>query len=92
MEFFYRNISRYHRVSSEEEELHDLHHICKEGFEIHPILQHLEMMVFKQCFSLVNLVPSSVTFAYLTYMEVSNCNGMINLITYSIAKSLVKVA
>ncbi|MED6134789.1 hypothetical protein PIB30_040219 [Stylosanthes scabra] len=73
------------------EELHDLRHICKEGFQIDPILQRLEKIQVKQCSSLVNLVPPSVTFAYLMHLEVTNCNGMINLITCSTAKSLVNL-
>ncbi|KAL1368277.1 hypothetical protein AAHE18_02G110100 [Arachis hypogaea] len=72
-------------------ELHDLRHICKEGFQIDPVLQHLEQIDVAQCSSLANLVPSSVTFTCLTHLEVVNCNGMINLITCSTAKSLVKL-
>jgi hypothetical protein len=37
------------------------------------------------------LVPSSVTFSYLTYLEVTHCNGLMNLVTYSTAKSLVNL-
>ncbi|MED6217323.1 hypothetical protein PIB30_016512 [Stylosanthes scabra] len=72
-------------------ELHDLGHICKEGFQIDPILQRLEKIHVKQCSSLVNLVASSVTFAYLMHLKATNCNGMINLITCSTAKSLVNL-
>ncbi|KAL4337840.1 hypothetical protein AHAS_Ahas12G0150400 [Arachis hypogaea] len=73
-------------------QLHDLRHICKEGFQIDPVLQHLEQLAVGHCSSLVNLVPSSVTFAYLRHLKVANCNGMINLITCSTAKSLVNLA
>ncbi|KAL4300978.1 hypothetical protein HN51_052376 [Arachis hypogaea] len=73
-------------------QLHDLRHICKEGFQIDPALQHLEQLAVGHCSSLVNLVPSSVTFAYLKHLEVANCDGMINLITCSTAKSLVNLA
>ncbi|XLR06672.1 hypothetical protein S83_034610 [Arachis hypogaea] len=72
-------------------QLHDLHHICKEGFHIDPILQHLEKIDVDQCSSLINLVPSSVTFTYLTHLEVANCNRMTNLMTCSTAKSLVNL-
>ncbi|MED6121459.1 hypothetical protein PIB30_030304 [Stylosanthes scabra] len=72
-------------------ELHDLRHICKEGFQIDPILQRLETIDVDECSSLVNLVPSSVTFAYLMHLEVANCNGMINLMTCSTARSLVNL-
>jgi hypothetical protein len=56
-----------------------------------PVLQFLESIDVHQCSSLVKLVPSSVTFNYLTYLEVTNCNGLKDLITYSTAKSLVKL-
>ncbi|XP_045824890.1 uncharacterized protein LOC123917261 isoform X2 [Trifolium pratense] len=65
--------------------------ICKEGLQMDPILYFLETIYVRHCSSLMKLVPSSVTFNYLTYLEVTNCNGLINLITYSTAKSLVKL-
>ncbi|CAJ2639584.1 unnamed protein product [Trifolium pratense] len=65
--------------------------ICKEGLQMDPILNFLETIYVRHCSSLMKLVPSSVTFNYLTYLEVTNCNGLINLITYSTAKSLVKL-
>jgi hypothetical protein len=65
--------------------------ICKEGLQMDPVLQFLESIDVHQCSSLVKLVPSSVTFNYLTYLEVTNCNGLKDLITYSTAKSLVKL-
>ncbi|XP_061364302.1 uncharacterized protein LOC133307764 [Gastrolobium bilobum] len=71
--------------------LHKLQHICKEGFKIDPILQRLEHIYVVQCSSLINLVPSSVAFNNLTYLEVENCIGLINLITCSTAKNLVKL-
>ncbi|RHN78626.1 putative P-loop containing nucleoside triphosphate hydrolase, leucine-rich repeat domain, L [Medicago truncatula] len=72
-------------------QLHKLQYICKEGFKMDPILHFIEIIIVHQCSSLIKLVPSSVTFTYLTYLEVANCNGLINLITYSTAKSLVKL-
>ncbi|XP_045823829.1 uncharacterized protein LOC123916419 isoform X2 [Trifolium pratense] len=68
-----------------------LQFICKEGFQMDPILHFLESIHVHRCSSLVKLVPSSVTFNYLTHLEVTNCNGLINLIMYSTAKSLVKL-
>ncbi|KAK2387459.1 hypothetical protein QL285_061248 [Trifolium repens] len=61
------------------------------GLQMDPVLQFLESIHVHQCSSLVKLVPSSVTFNYLTYLEVTNCNGLKDLITYSTAKSLVKL-
>jgi len=68
-----------------------LQYICKVGFQMDPVLQFLESIYVYQCSSLIMLVPSSVTFSYMTYLEVTNCNRLINLITHSTAKSLVKL-
>ncbi|XP_039690151.1 uncharacterized protein [Medicago truncatula] len=65
--------------------------ICKEGVQIDPVLHFLESIWVYQCSSLIMLVPSSVTFSYMTNLEVTNCNGLKNLITHSTAKSLVKL-
>ncbi|RHN79199.1 putative leucine-rich repeat domain, L domain-containing protein [Medicago truncatula] len=56
-----------------------------------PVLQLLETICVYQCSSMIKLVPSSVTFSYMTDLEVTNCNGLINLISHSTAKSLVKL-
>ncbi|XP_061354809.1 uncharacterized protein LOC133299367 [Gastrolobium bilobum] len=71
--------------------LHKLKHICKEGFQIDPILQCLESIHVSECSSLINLVPSSVAFNYLTNLEITNCIGLINLISCSTTKSLVNL-
>ncbi|GAU51439.1 hypothetical protein TSUD_413390 [Trifolium subterraneum] len=71
--------------------MYNIQCICKEGLQMDPILQLLERINVHCCSSLVKFVPSSVTFNYLTYLEVTECNGLINLITYSTAKSLVKL-
>ncbi|XP_039690121.1 disease resistance protein UNI [Medicago truncatula] len=72
-------------------DLPKLKYICKEGFQMDPFLHFLESIDVYQCSSLIKLVPSSVTFSYMTYLEVTSCNGLINLITHSTAKSLVKL-
>ncbi|XP_054780781.1 uncharacterized protein LOC129288292 [Prosopis cineraria] len=72
-------------------QLPKLRHICQEGFQIHPILEFLECLQLSSCFDLKNLVPSSVTFSHLTYLEVQHCSGLIHLITSSTARSLVKL-
>ncbi|XP_028790403.1 uncharacterized protein LOC114746342 [Neltuma alba] len=71
--------------------LDDLEHICKEGFQIDPVLEELEYLDVDQCSKLKHLVPSSVTFSHLTYLAVENCNGLVHLITSSTARSLVKL-
>jgi hypothetical protein len=71
--------------------LNKLQCIWKERFEMDPVLLFLERMIVLQCPSLIKLVPSSATFKNMTYLEVANCNGLINLITYTTAKSLVNL-
>ncbi|XP_058000238.1 uncharacterized protein LOC110660410 isoform X2 [Hevea brasiliensis] len=40
---------------------------------------------------LINLAPSSATFQNLTTLEVSNCNGLKNMVTSTAAKSMVQL-
>ncbi|XP_028789186.1 uncharacterized protein LOC114745204 [Neltuma alba] len=68
-----------------------LQHICREGCKIDPILEVLEILCVKKCANLKTLVPSSVTFSHLTYLEIIECNGLINLIYSSTATSLVNL-
>ncbi|WJX81760.1 hypothetical protein P8452_64604 [Trifolium repens] len=73
-------------------QLPKLQHICEEGSQIHPVLEVLEQLFIKYCPSLTNLLlPSSVTFSHLTYLEITKCNKLVNLITSSTAQSLVKL-
>ncbi|XP_028783525.1 uncharacterized protein LOC114739614 [Neltuma alba] len=71
--------------------LDDLEHICKEGFQIDPVLEELEYLDVDRCSKLRHLVPSSVTFSHLTYLAVKNCKGLIHLMTLSTGRSLVKL-
>ncbi|KAI9112275.1 hypothetical protein K1719_016798 [Acacia pycnantha] len=66
-------------------------HICREGCQVDPILEVLELLYVTECDSLKILVPSSVTFSHLTDLEIEKCNGLINLIYPSTASSLVKL-
>ncbi|KAJ0097124.1 hypothetical protein Patl1_27542 [Pistacia atlantica] len=51
-------------------------------------LQNLEDLHVFECDKLMNLAPSTVSFYNLTVLKVRHCNGMMNLITSSTAKSL----
>ncbi|KAI9072090.1 hypothetical protein K1719_045947 [Acacia pycnantha] len=73
------------------EGLKSLELICKEVFQIDPILEDLDYLYVAQCPNLKHLVPSSVTFSHLTYLKVRNCNRLIHLITSSTARSLVRL-
>ncbi|RDX65627.1 hypothetical protein CR513_55700, partial [Mucuna pruriens] len=61
------------------------------GFEQDPVLQRLELLSLRDCYELRNLAPPSVSFIYLTYLEVINCEGLENLMASSTAKSLVQL-
>ncbi|TXG69557.1 hypothetical protein EZV62_004492 [Acer yangbiense] len=44
-----------------------------------------------ECNSLITLMPTSASFQNLGYMEISGCNGLRNLVTTAVAKSLVQL-
>ncbi|KAJ7951080.1 Disease resistance protein family [Quillaja saponaria] len=71
--------------------LPNLEYICKEGFQLDPVLQMLEYLEVVRCSSLTNLVPSSVSFNHLTFLTVFNCNRLTYLIASSTAKSLAQL-
>ncbi|XP_058007400.1 uncharacterized protein LOC110649893 isoform X3 [Hevea brasiliensis] len=56
-----------------------------------PVLQHLETLSVNHCNSLINTVPSSSSFLNLATLEVSSCEGLVNLITVSTAKTMVQL-
>ncbi|XP_029129148.1 uncharacterized protein LOC109806874 [Cajanus cajan] len=55
------------------------------------LFQSLECLILKECPCLNTIAPSSVSFTYLTNLEVSNCSKLSYLITPSTAKSLVQL-
>ncbi|WVZ06066.1 hypothetical protein V8G54_019412 [Vigna mungo] len=61
------------------------------GFEHEVLLQRVERLSIQHCTKLKKLVSSSVTFSYLTYLEVMNCKSMRSLMTCSAAKTLVQL-
>ncbi|XP_052728349.1 uncharacterized protein LOC108328951 [Vigna angularis] len=61
------------------------------GFEHEVLLQRVERLSIQRCTKLKNLVSSSVTFSYLSYLEVMNCKSMRSLMTCSAAKTLVQL-
>ncbi|KAF2294502.1 hypothetical protein GH714_012027 [Hevea brasiliensis] len=56
-----------------------------------PVLQHLETLSVNRCNNLTNIVPSSSSFLNLASLEVSSCEGLVNLITVSTAKTMVQL-
>jgi len=69
-------------------ELPDLETI---GFEGDVVLERIELLILRNCPGLVNIMPSSVTLAHLTNLEVVNCDGIQKLMPLSAAKSLVQL-
>ncbi|KAG6625218.1 hypothetical protein CIPAW_16G081300 [Carya illinoinensis] len=53
--------------------------------------KELEVLAVSECHKLKSLVSSSVCFQNLKELEILNCKGLINLITYPTAKSLVQL-
>ncbi|CBI22412.3 unnamed protein product, partial [Vitis vinifera] len=75
-------------------ELHDLPgltRLWKENSEPGLDLQSLESLEVWNCGSLINLVPSSVSFQNLATLDVQSCGSLRSLISPSVAKSLVKL-
>ncbi|KAK8508820.1 hypothetical protein V6N12_034922 [Hibiscus sabdariffa] len=52
---------------------------------------NLEILQALGCDKLKNLVPSSVSFKHLTTLQVSQCHGFRNLVTFTTAKSMVQL-
>ncbi|KAG5232518.1 disease resistance NBS-LRR family protein [Salix suchowensis] len=64
-------------------------HLSKEGSRTCNIFHKLETLRVLECGMLKILIPSTLHFQCLTTLEVSNCHGLINLMTSSTAKYLV---
>ena len=65
--------------------------LWKEDTQPSLILHNLENLKVSQCGKLKILVPSSISFQNLTNLEILKCHGLINLVTFSTAKSLVQL-
>ena len=65
--------------------------LWKEDTQPSLILHNLENLKVSQCSELKILVPSSISFQNLTNLEILKCHGLINLITFSTAKSLLQL-
>nr|CAN65562.1 hypothetical protein VITISV_009359 [Vitis vinifera] len=68
-----------------------LTHLWKENSKPGLDLQSLESLVVRNCVSLINLVPSSVSFQNLATLDVQSCGRLRSLISPLVAKSLVKL-
>ncbi|KAH9688207.1 Importin subunit alpha-1a [Citrus sinensis] len=68
---------------------YDMKYILKH--ESSSIMDNLVILRVSSCHHLINLVPSSTSFQNLTTLEISHCNGLKNVLTFLIAKTLVRL-
>ncbi|RZC01706.1 uncharacterized protein LOC114418379 [Glycine soja] len=68
--------------------LPELVSIGPENSGIVPFLRNLETLQVISCFSSINLVPCTVSFSNLTYLQVYRCKSLLYLFTSSTARSL----
>ncbi|XP_041014592.1 probable disease resistance protein At4g27220 isoform X2 [Juglans microcarpa x Juglans regia] len=69
-----------------------LTHLWKgDAHEPCPIFHTLDILQVSQCAKLKSLMPHSVSLQNLTNLKISNCHGLINLVTSSTAKTLVQL-
>ncbi|CAJ1816601.1 unnamed protein product [Sphenostylis stenocarpa] len=71
--------------------INNLSYLQNIGFEHDLLLQRVERLVISGCVKLKSLLPSSVSFSYLTYLEVTECSGLRILMTSSTAMTLVQL-
>ncbi|KAL1329621.1 hypothetical protein HN51_046745 [Arachis hypogaea] len=68
--------------------LTNLSRLEKIGFEQDAILQRIEFLILKNCHGLSTIALSSVSLAYLTNLEVVDCQGLKYLMSLPTARSL----
>ncbi|KAI4346282.1 hypothetical protein L6164_013348 [Bauhinia variegata] len=68
--------------------LQKIRHICKEGHNLDPSLNNLDILYVEECSSLLNLGHSSITFNLLKILKVKKCEQLLHLMASSTAKSL----
>ncbi|KAJ4721055.1 Disease resistance protein [Melia azedarach] len=66
-------------------------HLCIENPRPNNVFQNLKALQLSECCKLEKLMPSWASFQNLTTLAVSRCDGLINLVTLSTAKSLVNL-
>ncbi|KAH7553365.1 hypothetical protein JRO89_XS12G0002600 [Xanthoceras sorbifolium] len=72
-------------------ELPELLHLWKEGSQHSIVFENLTNLDVSNCENLKALVPSSVSLQKLMTLTVQSCNGLMNLLTLSSAKTLVQL-
>ncbi|KAE9621325.1 putative winged helix-turn-helix DNA-binding domain, leucine-rich repeat domain, L [Lupinus albus] len=67
-------------------------YLCKEKYEMQPILHNIETVKISECPMLMNIFPSSVLFQNLVDLWIHGCSGIVNIMTSSTARSLVNLS
>ncbi|KAL5825621.1 hypothetical protein ACOSQ3_021684 [Xanthoceras sorbifolium] len=71
--------------------LKNLKQLWKQDRKMDAILQNLENLDVDKCNSLVTLIPPSSCFQNLTILRVYSCKRLLNLVSSSTAKSLIRL-
>ncbi|GKV02419.1 hypothetical protein SLEP1_g14856 [Rubroshorea leprosula] len=71
--------------------LNELMHLWKVKPDFETIVYNLRALEVLECSKLMNLVPSMISLRNLQDLEVSRCHGLVSLMRYSTAKSLVQL-
>ncbi|GKV02422.1 hypothetical protein SLEP1_g14859 [Rubroshorea leprosula] len=71
--------------------LNELMHLWKVKPDFETIVYNLRALEVLECSKLMNLVPSIISLRNLQDLEVSRCHGLVSLMRYATAKSLVQL-
>ncbi|KAK2633599.1 hypothetical protein Ddye_032596 [Dipteronia dyeriana] len=71
--------------------LSELKRIWKQDSKMDSVLRNVEILHVWNCHNLIKLVPSSASLENLTTLNIKSCDGLVNLITPSTARSLVQL-
>ncbi|XP_050237725.1 uncharacterized protein LOC126687270 [Mercurialis annua] len=71
--------------------LPNLKYLIKQDSRLTLVIEHLKILEVVECGRLEVLVSPSVSFQYLTALQVSKCHGLRNLMTLATARSLVQL-
>ncbi|XP_060674225.1 uncharacterized protein LOC132799284 isoform X1 [Ziziphus jujuba] len=72
--------------------MNKLKHVGKDKSHLAaPVFPNLETLTVDDCPRLKNIVSPAISFHNIVELQVTNCDGMKHLITYSVAKSLINL-
>ncbi|XP_065852968.1 uncharacterized protein [Euphorbia lathyris] len=73
--------------------MHSLELFCLRNLKTiwNQVLQTLQTLIIKFCDSLIILAPSSASFQSLTSLDICDCRGLVSLVTFSTATSLMQL-